>query len=246
MSKSVMHEPRVEAAPAGAQSGVRAIAGLLRRNGRRIALLFAGMLLPLWIFAELADEVHELEQFVFDDPILLRAHAFAGPGLDHFFLLVSRIGYEGVAVIDLLIVVSVLAMRRWREATFAAVAFVGSALLNLGAKQFFQRHRPTLWESISPEGTFSFPSGHAMGSMTLAATVVLLAWPTRARWPMIALMVAFTWLVGYSRIYLGVHFPSDILAGWMAGAAWVVAAYLALFHRVLHPWQERGGQPPQR
>ena len=129
-----------------------------------------------------------------------------------------------------------LALRRWREATFAAVAFAGSALLNLGTKQFFQRDRPTLWESIAPEDTFSFPSGHAMGSMTLAVTVVLLAWPTRWRWP-VALMAVFTLLVGYSRVYLGVHFPSDILAGWMAGAAWVVGAYLALFHRVLHPWQ---------
>lgn len=232
-----MREKQVEAAPGGAQSGIRAIAGLLRRNGRRIALLFLGMLLPLWVFAELADEVHELERFVFDDPILLRAHGFAGPGLDGFFVLVSKIGYQGVVAIDVLIVLLVLAFRRWREATFAAVAFLGSALLNVGAKQFFQRDRPTLWQSISPEGTFSFPSGHAMGSMTLAATVVLLAWPTRGRWPMIALMAAFILLVGYSRVYLGVHFPSDILAGWMAGAAWVVAAYLALFHRVLHPWQ---------
>lgn len=242
-----MPEAPPEVQAGGMKAGAGAIAGLLRRNGRRIALLFIGMLLPLWVFAELADEVHELEQFVFDDPILLRAHALAGPGLDGFFVLVSRIGYQGVVAIDLLLVLSVLALRRWREATFAAVSFVGSALLNLGAKQFFQRDRPSLWESISPEDTFSFPSGHAMGSMTLAATVVLLAWPTRGRWPMLALMAAFALLVGYSRVYLGVHFPSDILAGWMAGAAWVVAAYLALFHRVLHPWQDwEGAATPQR
>jgi undecaprenyl-diphosphatase len=241
-----MQEKPVEVAPGGAQSGASTIAGLLRRNGRRIALLFLGMLLPLWVFAELADEVHELEQFVFDDPILLRAHALAGPGLDGFFVWVSRIGYEGVVALDVLIVAWLLAIRRWREATFAGIAFVGSALLNIGAKQFFQRDRPTLWESISPEDSFSFPSGHAMGSMTLAATVVLLAWPTRGRWPVIALMVAFTLLVGYSRVYQGVHFPSDILAGWTAAAAWVVAGYLALFHRVLHPWQTREPAPPQR
>ncbi|HYM86855.1 MAG TPA: hypothetical protein VET30_08975, partial [Pseudoxanthomonas sp.] len=86
------------------------------------------MLLPLWIFAELADEVHELEQFVFDDPILLRAHALAGPGLDGFFVLVSKIGYEGVVAIDIIIVLCLLGIRRWREATFAAIAFLGSAL----------------------------------------------------------------------------------------------------------------------
>ena len=229
-----------------AARGARAIGGILKRHGARIALLFLGMLLPLWMFAELANEVHELEQFVFDDPILLRAHALAGPGLDGFFIVVSKIGYEGVVAIDVLVVLALLGIRRWREAIFSAIAFVGSALLNVGAKQFFQRGRPTLWESISPEDTFSFPSGHAMGSMTLAATAVLLAWPTRWRWPVLALMALFTLLVGYSRVYLGVHFPSDILAGWTAAAAWVVGAYLVLFHRVLHPWQVRDVGIPQR
>lgn len=242
MSKSVMQEAPDRIAARGA----RTIGGILKRNGARIALLFLGLLLPLWIFAELADEVHELEQFVFDDPILLGVHALAGPGLDGFFVLVSRIGYEGVVAIDCVVVLVLLGIRRWREATFAAVAFVGSALLNLGAKRFFQRDRPTLWESISPEDTFSFPSGHAMGSMTLAATAVLMAWPTRWRWPMLALMAVSTVLVGYSRVYLGVHFPSDIVAGWTAAAAWVVGAYLVLFHRVLRPWQARGSAMRQR
>ncbi len=204
----------------------------------RIALLFLGMLLPLWIFAELADEVHELERFVFDDPILLRAHAFAGAGADRFFIVVSRIGYEGVIALDILIVLLLLGLRHWREATFAALAFLGSSLLNLGAKQFFQRDRPTLWESISPEDTFSFPSGHAMGSMTLAAGVILLAWRTRWRWPAIALASAFVVLVGYSRVHLGVHYPSDILAGWVAGMAWVVGVYLSLFRGKVQAWRK--------
>ncbi|MET0581359.1 MAG: phosphatase PAP2 family protein [Pseudoxanthomonas sp.] len=217
--------------------GARFIAALLKRHAWRIALLFLGLLVPMWVFAELADEVHEMEQFVFDDPILLRAHALAGPGLDGFFIAVSKVGYEGVIVLDLALVVVLLVIRHWREATFAGVALAGSALLNLGAKQFFQRDRPTLWESISPEDTFSFPSGHAMGSMTLAAAAVLLAWPTRWRWPMLALAGAFVVLVGYSRVYLGVHFPSDILAGWMAATAWVVGVYLVLFRTTGSPWK---------
>lgn len=212
-------------------------ARLLKRHCRGIILLFFGLFLPLWVFAELADEVHEMEQLVFDDPLLLRAHAVAGPGLDGFFVVVSSIGYEGVVALDAGVVLLLLAMRRGREAAFAVVAFVGSALLNLGAKQFFQRERPTLWESISPESTFSFPSGHAMGSMTLAATVVLLAWPTRWRWPLLAVASVFALLVGYSRVYLGVHFPSDILAGWMAAVAWVVGAYTVLFYGELKPWE---------
>jgi len=219
-----------------AMRGTRVVAALVRRNAWRIGLLFVGMLLPLWIFAELADEVHEMEQFVFDDPILLHANGLAGPGLDGFFVVVSKLGYEGVIAVDLVLVLMLLALKHWREAIFAATAFMGSSLLNVGAKQFFQRDRPTLWESISPEDTFSFPSGHAMGSMTLVMTAILLAWPSRWRWPVLLLASAFAVLVGYSRVYLGVHFPSDILAGWMAGTAWVVGVYLVLFHVPGRPW----------
>ena len=119
---------------------------------------------------------------------------------------------------------------------FAGIALGGSALLNLGAKQLFARERPSLWESIHPETTFSFPSGHAMGSMTLAAVLVLLAWRTRWRWWVAVPALAFALLVGASRVYLGVHFPSDILAGWAAACAWVVLAYLLVFHGT-RPWR---------
>src|SRR5690606_17980110 len=121
--------------------------------------------------------------------------------------------------LDIAIALGLLLARRWREAAFASVSFTGSALLNLGTKQFFQRERPSLWDSIAPETTFSFPSGHAMGPATLAAVVVLLAWHTRWRWPVLLLAALFTGMVGVSRMYLGVHYPSDVLGGWAAGLA---------------------------
>jgi undecaprenyl-diphosphatase len=220
-----------------AARGSRIIAGILTRHGWRITLLFLGLLLPLWAFTELADEVHELERFVFDDPILLHAYAYAGPTMDRFFITVSWIGYQGVIAMDVALTLTLLAFKRWREATFAGLAFAGSSLLNIGSKQFFQRDRPILWESISPESTFSFPSGHAMGSMTLAMVVLLLAWRTRWRWLVLAPTISFAVLVGYSRVYLGVHYPSDILGGWMAAMAWVAGVYLLLFRSGTHPWQ---------
>ena len=213
------------------------LAAALRGNLGRLALLFAGVLLPLWLFAELADEVHELEELVFDDALLLWLNGLAGPRLDAFFVFLSRIGYAwGVVPFDIALSLALLAWKRWREAAFAIVALAGSALLNLSAKQFFQRDRPSLWESIAPESTFSFPSGHAMGSMTLAAVLVLLCWHTRWRWPILAAALAFTGLVGLSRLYLGVHYPSDVLAGWAAGLAWVAGSYLVLFRR-RRPWR---------
>jgi len=228
-------KPAVLAAPEPA-AGVR---HWMARNAWRFVLLFAGVLLPLAGFVALADEVHELEAFYFDAPLLWKMHDVARPSLDAAFVFISRIGYQwGVIPADILIVAVLLLRRRWREASFAALSFAGSALLNIGSKQFFQRDRPTLWESIAPESTYSFPSGHAMGSMTLAAVLVLLAWNTRWRWPALVFGALFAGSVSLSRIYLGVHYPSDILAGWCAALVWVVGCFLVMFRR-RHPWRRR-------
>jgi len=209
------------------------------RNAWRFLLLFVGVLLPLAGFVALADEVHELESIYFDAPLLWKMHGLHSPGLDQFFVLLSKLGYEWFLIpADVLIVAVLVWRKRWREASFVAICFVGSALLNMGSKRFFQRDRPSLWESIAPESTFSFPSGHAMGSMTLAVTLVLLAWNTRWRWPVALSVVTFAVLVSLSRVYLGVHYPSDILAGWCAALVWVVGCFLVMFRR-RHPWRHR-------
>ncbi len=213
-----------------------ACGSLARRHGWKLVLLFIGVLLPMWAFMELADEVHEAEAIPFDEPILLFAHAMAGEGFDRVFLFFSQIGYaRGVAPVDIGVVLVALALRRWREGLFAAVATGGSGLLNIATKQLFARERPSLWESIAPETSYSFPSGHAMGSMTLALVLVLLAWPTRARWWVVAAMTVFVPMVGLSRVYLGVHYPSDILAGWAAASIWVVGAWLLVMRDGARP-----------
>jgi undecaprenyl-diphosphatase len=78
-----------------------------------------------------------------------------------------------------------------------------------------------------------------MGSMTLAAVVVALAWRTRWRWPVAVVAGLFALLVSLSRIYLGVHYPSDILGGWCAALAWVIGLYLICFRRHYRPWRHR-------
>ena len=209
-----------------------------KQHGLRFALLFVALLLPLWAFGALAEEVWEGDKFFFDQPLLKWAETWHSPTVDRVFLFFSQIGYQwGVVPIDIALIAVLALLRKPRELLFASIALVGSALLNVAAKHFFGRARPTLWDSISPETTFSFPSGHAMGSMTLAAVFVLLAWRTRWRWWVMALMVPFVLMVGASRIYLGVHFPSDILAGWAAALTWVFGVYLVLFRGARRPWQ---------
>ena len=233
------------APPARPEPVAKTIAGearfgvsFLRRHGLRLFLLFVGVLLPLWGFAELVDELREGEPFVFDEPILMIAHGLATAGFDHVFLLFSALGYQwGVVPFDIALVAVLAIRKRAREGLFAGLALGGSALLNLTTKQVFARERPSLWESIAPEDTFSFPSGHAMGSMTLAWVCLLLAWRTPWRWPVMSAAVLFTVLVGLSRVYLGVHYPSDILAGWTAASVWAVGCFFLVFRHDRHPWE---------
>ena len=106
--------------------------------------------------------------------------------------------------------------------TFSSAA---PPLLNVCAKLFFSRQRPQLWETIVTEKSFSFPSGHSIGSMSFAAALTLLAWPTRWRWPVAIGALSFAITIGLTRLYLGVHYPSDVAAGWCAALVWVGGVY---------------------
>ena len=238
-------EQTVAATGDALQKEARFSLAVLRVHGWRLALVFLGLLLPMWGFGELADEIHGQDAIPFDEPVLRYAHSLAGQGRDRMFLIVSKLGYShGVVPFAVALVIGLAARRHFREATFALFALGGSGLLNMATKRLFSRERPALWESLAPESTFSFPSGHAMGSATLAVVLILLAWRTRWRWPVTLAMLAFAAVVGFSRVYLGVHYPSDILAGWAGASVWAAAMFLLIFRFHRHPW--RGPEPVTR
>lgn len=202
----------------------------------RMLLAFLAVVLPLVGFAALVEELREDGVFFFDAPLMLALHKLASPGIDAFFVTVSKLGYTwGVVPIDALVLFFLAWRRHYRDGLFFGLAVIGSLLVNMAAKSYFTRFRPELWLSVAPEHTYSFPSGHAMGSMTLGLAVLLLAWPTRWRGLVLVAALAFVLLVGLSRIYLGVHWPSDILAGWSAAAAWVLAMYWLVAARAPPP-----------
>ncbi|GAB3354974.1 phosphatase PAP2 family protein [Lysobacter tyrosinilyticus] len=208
------------------------------RRRRRLTLLLIGLLLPLAAFASLAVSVDASARFSFDIPAMQWTHSWAGPVMDRAFLWISHLGFShGVVPFDILLTLTLLVRRRWREGLFAFVALGGSIWLNGVLKDAFARPRPDLWEPMLHYPGYSFPSGHAMATMTLTWVLGLLAWRTRWRWPVLAFMSVFTALVGVSRLYMGVHYPSDVLAGWAVGAVWPAACYLVAFHH-RHPWQE--------
>jgi membrane-associated phospholipid phosphatase len=127
----------------------------------------------------------------------------------------------GLALVGLAAVL--IARGRSRAAVFLAAAAVGVLLLAPVLKELFER--PPLHE----EGDgYSFPSGHAMRSMAAAAAVVLLAWPTRWRWPIAIVGSGVVAVLGLALVYNGWHWPSDVLAGWCVALAWVAVLWYAV------------------
>lgn len=189
---------------------------------RAILLLFITVLLPLVAIGEVAEDVWYGAGLFFDRPILEALHARATPTLDTLMLFFSHAGApKPMVAFFIAILIGLLVAKRRGDATFFVVAVAGAMALNFGAKILFGRARPDLWVSLAPESDYSFPSGHAMGSMATIAALVVLTWGTRWRWPVLILGSLFVALVGVSRLYLGVHYPSDVLTGWLASLAWV-------------------------
>lgn len=215
------------------------IAAWLYARRWRLLGLFVGILLPLMVFGMLADEVVEQESFPFDAPMLLYLHSISTPWLDRIMLGFSLLGYGwGVFPLAFGIGLFLLWRRERGDALFWILSLGGTTALNQLAKPAFGRLRPHLWQSIAPETSYSFPSGHAMGSMAFVSALCVLLWPTRWRWPTLILGTIFVLGVGLSRIYLGVHYPSDILAGWTASLSWVLGVSFILYRHLTKPRPE--------
>lgn len=199
----------------------------------KLAALFIGVLVPLYLFGSLAEDVLEHEVFAFDNQILLWMHAHASAVSDQVLIFFTHAGSALVLVpLDIVVLIVLLRSHHRAAALFWLLAVGGAAVLNLLAKHAFARTRPDLWLSILPETTFSFPSGHAMQSMAVSTALIIFAWPTRFRYPALALVICFVFLVGMSRVYLGVHYPSDILAGWCASLLWVIGLRFVFGNRI--------------
>ncbi|KAF3886138.1 MULTISPECIES: phosphatase PAP2 family protein [Nostocales] len=205
---------------------------LLAARWQSLLLLLIGIYLPLQIFGLLAIAVWESKggfPFPWDVPILIAVHSTATAQLDAIAVVLTQFGsskfmFPAIGFLGLLL----LLLQRWRSLTFLLTTTIGSAIINRTAKEFMHRIRPHLWDSLAPELDFSFPSGHSMMTMTLVATLVVLTWGTLWSWAVLIAGSFFVIAIGWTRLYLGVHFPSDILAGWMVSIAWVIGVSLII------------------
>jgi undecaprenyl-diphosphatase len=149
--------------------------------------------------------------------------------LTTFFTGYTGLGRWLVLTAATLAVIAALAWRaRRREADFLLIAMTMSTLLNPALKQLFERARPPAESAVLDVNGYAFPSGHATSSATFALALAVIAWPTRWRWPAAGLAATFALLMGLSRVYLGVHWLTDVLAGWVLAVAVVTATYLIM------------------
>lgn len=200
----------------------------------------AGLLLSvvsLWAFAEIAKEILEQETYTFDKEILLALRKLHAPILDKVMLGFTFIG-EPVVLITLCLGLGLWLLSRGlrSQATVLVIASVGAVGLNLLLKEFFGRARPMLWERVVDVGQYSFPSGHAMISLVVLGMCgyLLAAQFPRRRSGIVALTVILVTGIGLSRLYLGVHWPTDVVAGYAAGLVWLVTCIFSL-----QLWQAR-------
>jgi undecaprenyl-diphosphatase len=137
-------------------------------------------------------------------------------------------GPAGLTALVGLVAAVLLARRERTAARFLVVTSGAGALLNVGLKLFFGRARPDLALAIAEADGYSFPSGHAMGSFVTYGALAYLVLRRRGPWAGrsagLALAITMVLMVGLSRVYLGVHWASDIAGGWSAGAVWLAAA----------------------
>ncbi|WDI30639.1 phosphatase PAP2 family protein [Hyphococcus flavus] len=199
---------------------------------------FAVAALGLLLFAEITDDASNGEAHRFDRMILLALRTpgdLADPvGPPWLELAVRDVTSLGGYIILMLMVACVsvylAAAGKWRHGALLAGAVVSGSFLSEALKSFFGRPRPDLVTHLAEVTSLSFPSGHAMISAIAYLTMgaLLTRFHERRRLKVLAMSFAviITILVGLSRIYLGVHWPSDVLAGWFLGAVWAALWWL--------------------
>jgi membrane-associated phospholipid phosphatase len=180
--------------------------------------------LALFLFAWLGSEVLQGDTQHFDTAIRTWVHRFASPGMTSAMKAISLLGYN-ILIVELLIAFAFFAWLRWRRAAvWLAVAMAGSLALDMTLKYAYHRTRPTAFFGVAPH-SYSFPSGHALCSFCFYGVMAgLLSARTKSLAWRLAIWIAATVLIiaiGLSRIYLGVHYPSDVIAGYLAAAVWV-------------------------
>jgi undecaprenyl-diphosphatase len=200
-----------------------------------------------WLFAELADEVHEGDTRGIDVEVLLLFRVAGNPDdplgppwAESLARDVTALGGIGVLSFVALAAAGFVALQGRGGLALYLLAAVGSGMLaSTLLKLVFARPRPDLVPHGQAVYTTSFPSGHSMMAavvyLTLGALLAAGQPNRRLKAYLLSLAILLTILVGVSRVYLGVHWPTDVLAGWTAGAGWALACWMLAYYTRRRP-----------
>lgn len=203
-------------------------------------------------FVRLAFELRNDELGPFDQAVARWFQAQRGAWDGTMLAFTNAGGQLGMTIVCVAAVLLLALLQQRKAGVFAAVCGVGALLLNTCLKLLFQRARPeaSVLYLIEVPGSFSFPSGHALGSTSVVGCLVVLAHalrvPLAVRLAVTACAAAFIVGVAASRVYFGVHYPSDVLGGVLAGAAWIAAVTGWFYPRLLPGEASVATQPNPR
>ena len=195
----------------------------------QIFIAFISSFLSAILFYKITDKIIDNETAIIDNFIVNLFVDFRSVYLTKVMLFFSDVGMDGVIVFSILIPLIFLLKKRYRDASlFSIMIFIG-VVINYSLKSLIQRERPVGFAMIN-EPTFSFPSGHSMNSFIFFVTLAyfVFKYSNNKLISLITFVVSglCIFMVGLSRIYLGVHYPSDILGGYIAGFLWIASFYL--------------------
>lgn len=225
--------------------------------GLHLTIGFVVSIAALWLFGGVTEDVINKEPLTaldLDIVTWLRAHST--PLLDHVGVAVSLVGSPvTMAALAVIVAIVLLVRRRWIVLSGWLAVFAGGGALDWGLKKIVHRPRPTGASAFLNGQSFSFPSGHAMGSLFgygMLAYLLVRFWAKtwRQRLTIIVLATALIVSIGLSRLYLGVHYFSDVVAGYAAALVWLATCIsgveITLGRRTHEPWEvglERRAQP---
>jgi undecaprenyl-diphosphatase len=198
-----------------------------RYTAPKLIIAFVLFWTPVVVFLKIAGEILERQPIGIDISILHWIHSTASPVLDSIFLFITTMGnVEYILPITVVLILFLLYKKQRLNALIVTFGMGGAAAANFVLKLLFHRDRPAFWHSLITETGYSFPSGHAMLSSALILCVIAIVWNTKWRIFAIVAGTIVIGLIGYSRLYMGVHYPTDIIAGWSVSAAWIAVVLI--------------------
>lgn len=186
-------------------------------------LLFWIILLTSLTFLDLAIAVWQNPKgFPWEKSLLLSIHHASNPTLDFLATKLTGLGtYWGVAPVLVMLLLVFALKKYWYGFIYLLLTMAGGWSISYNLKILFHRTRPQLWDLFYPlPRDFSFPSGHALFSSLLVISLLILSWQTRWFLTVLLIGIPFLVVIAWTRLDLGVHFPSDILAAWLLAIAW--------------------------